>query len=458
MILLLPLAISWIGALILSRLDGRQTWVGRFAGLILTLSLASGVWLANTVVRQGPVEIVAGGWERGVGITLRADYLGVIFIVLANALLLVALLYERLSGVSERKFPALIAFLAAGMTGIFLTADAFNFYVFFEISMTAAFVLSSYGQQPREVRDTFTFVVTNLLGSTLFLGGVVGLYRLTGTLDMRGISVWVNTAEPTAVILVSSLIFVAFSIKLGLFPFHFWLPSVYQGVQPVVAAVLSGVLANIGSYGLLRFGIGILRRELLFAAPILFVIGAASILYGAILANSRRTLVETLAYSSISQAGYIVLALVMGGSVGYAAAVLYTIINAVNKTLLFLASGSRGWLVGAAVAIGAFSTVGLPPAIGFFGKAALFQAGMSSSQPVLALLVIFLGSGLSFVYMFQIYQRRFWGLSDTQIASPLSSRLLLLFVAGVVLLLGIWPDPLIQISQFAVQGFPRGVP
>lgn len=457
--LLLPLAINWIGAVLLFPLDGRRRWVKWLAAVILSASLASASWLAREAFRNRTLSTVIGGWEEGVGITLSADPLGITFVVLANFLLLVTIIYEDLYEVEERAFPSLVLFLAAGLNGLFLTRDAFNFYVFFEISMTASFILATYGQEPREVRDALTFLVTNLIGSALFLSGVVGLYRLTGTLDMGEISIWVATAEPTSVILVSALIFVAMSVKLGLFPFHFWLPAVYRGLRPVSAAILSGVLANIGSYGLLRFGVGMLALELQFAAPLLSIIGAASIVYGAFLALSRRTLRETLAYSSISQAGYILLAIVLGSPLGYSAAVLYTIINAVNKTMLFLATGLRGWLVGVVVAIGAFSVAGIPPAVGFFGKTALFRAGADSGSPALALGVMFLGSALSIIYMFQIYQRRFWiPESENERPSPLRMRLLLLFLAVVVLGLGVWPEPLLQVSSFAIQVLTREVP
>ena len=102
--------------------------------------------------------------------------------------------------------------------------------------------------------------------------------------------------------------FVAFSVKLGLFPFHFWLPTVYTGARPAVAAILSGGLANIGAYGLLRFGAEMLPRELELAAIALIVIGCASILYGGVLAVSRRTASEMLAYSAIGQVGYVLVA------------------------------------------------------------------------------------------------------------------------------------------------------
>ena len=458
MIVILPLAINWLTAIILTPLDGRRHWVDRIGMLGLLGSLLASIWLAVTVFDTGPIEFIVGGWDHGIGIRLRADALGVIYLLLANALLLFALAYEERAQVQERAFPALVLFLATGLNGLFLTGDAFNFYVFFEIAMTASFVLVSYGQGPREVRDALIFTVINLLGSVFFLGGVTGLYHVTGTLDMEMIATRIDTVEPASVIMIAILIFVAFSLKLGLFPFHFWLPAVYSGIRPVSAAILSGVLANIGSYGLIRFGADILPAELRFGAPVLLLLGMTSVFYGALLAISRSNEREVLAYSSISQAGYILIALSVGGGVGIAAAILYSAINALNKTLLFMTSGLRGRGVGAAFLVGAFSVAGLPPAVGFFGKAALFQSGITADSLGFVSLVL-LGSALSFVYMFRTFQRSFWKTGPEEEQAGFSPRLFVVMVlAGAVLLLGLWPESLLAVTNLAAAGLTGEIP
>jgi multicomponent Na+:H+ antiporter subunit D len=458
MIVILPLAINWLTAIILTPLDGRRHWVDRIGMLGLLGSLLASIWLAVTVFDTGPIEFIVGGWDQGIGIRLRADALGVIYLLLANALLLFALAYEERAQVQERAFPALVLFLATGLNGLFLTGDAFNFYVFFEIAMTASFVLVSYGQGPREVRDALIFTVINLLGSVFFLGGVTGLYHVTGTLDMEIIATRIDTVEPASVIVIAILIFVAFSLKLGLFPFHFWLPAVYRGIRPVSAAILSGVLANIGSYGLIRFGADILPAELRFGAPVLLLLGMTSVFYGALLAISRSNEREVLAYSSISQAGYILIALSVGGGVGIAAAILYSAINALNKTLLFMTSGLRGRGSGAAFLVGAFSVAGLPPAVGFFGKAALFQSGITAGSLGFVTLVL-LGSALSFVYMFRTFQRSFWKNGPEEEQAGFSPRLFVVMVlASAVLLLGLWPESLLAVTNLAAAGLTGEIP
>jgi multicomponent Na+:H+ antiporter subunit D len=342
--------------------------------------------------------------------------------------------------------------VAAGLTGLFLTGDAFNFYVFFEISMTASFVLTGYREEDYQVRGAFVFAVVNLLGSVVFLVGIASLYSITGSLDMRVIGERTDVLEPSSVIAVAALIFAAFCLKLGLFPFHFWLPAVYVGSHAPVAAILSGALANIGSYGLLRFGGGILPRELEFGSTAVLVLGTASIIYGALQAISRRDTSEVMAYSAIGQVGYVLLALGVGGPAGYAAAVLYSVVNSLNKGVVFLAAGLRGPLVGGAFAVGAFSIAGVPPAAGFVGKIAVFKAAIAEdSLPVSLALVglIFLGGALSFLYSFQVYQRRFMRPRREGKPSPRSARFLVSALAALVVLLGLWPEPLVSLSEAA---------
>lgn len=460
-LLVLPAGIPWLLAAVLALLDGRRLWVGLLAAAGLGASFVSLVLLAFEVLRERPVEVVAGGWREGLGISLRADALGVTFAAVSVGVILACLLYEVSLGVRWRAFPALVLLVAAGLNGLFLTGDAFNFYVFFEISMTASFVLASYREKDYQVRAAFIFAVVNLLGSVVFLIGIAALYTITGSLDMQVISARAEGLEPRSVIVIAAVIFAAFCLKLGLFPFHFWLPAVYVGSHAPIAAILSGALANIGSYGLLRFGAGILPRELELGAAAVMILGAASIIYGGLQAISRRDTSEVMAYSAIGQVGYILLALGVGGPVGYAAAVLYAVVNSLNKGVIFLSAGLRGPLVGGAFAVGAFSVAGVPPAAGFVGKIAVFKAALAEGSLLVSLALvalIFVGSALSFLYSFQVYQRRFMrpNAGAARKPSPSFARLLVAVLAAFVVLVGLWPEPLVYVSEAAAAVLVEG--
>jgi multicomponent Na+:H+ antiporter subunit D len=448
----LALAVPFIAAIVLSALDGRRAWAGRLAAVLLAGHVAVLAVLVAKVFSDGPIETVSGGWPAGVGIVLRADALGAVFALLTSIVLLCALLHETSDGIRLRSFPALVLALDAGLTGLFLTADVFSFYVFFELAMVAAYVITATGEDRRHLGAAFIFAVVNLVGTFVFLLGIAGLYHVTGTLAMDQIADRILEVEPASALLIAVLFFVAFGVKLGLFPFHFWLPPVYVGARPAVAAILSGALANIGAYGLLRFGAGVLPEQLAAGSTVLIVIGTMSIIYGAIQAIARRSTAEVLAYSAIGQAGYVILAIGIGGAVGFAAAVLYAVVNSLNKTLLFLAGGLRGWLVGGAFAIGALSVAGVPPAAGYLGKLGLIESGLEpgGAGAVALVALIVLGGLLSFVYMFQAYQYNFWrGDREDQESLPRvgGARAVTAFVAAGIVVLGLWPEPLVAIGR-----------
>jgi multicomponent Na+:H+ antiporter subunit D len=451
--LTLSLLIPWASGMVLVLLDGRRRLVGWLAVAALAANLVALVVLAVSVDSSGAVTLTTGYWPAGVGITLRADALGVLFALLSSLALLAAAVHEVLEGVRERVFPGLVVLLATGLSGVFVTGDLFNFYVFFELAMTASYVLAAYGGARGELGSALVFAAVNLLGTVVFLLSVAGVYRVTGTLNMAEIGQRMDGVDPNAAVLIAVGFFIAFSVKLGLFPFHFWLPTVYTEARPAAAAILSGGVANIGVYGVLRFGSELLPRELELTATALIVIGCASIVYGGVLAVSRRSASEMLAYSAIGQVGYILLAIGVGGTVGLAAAILYAVVNALNKTLLFLAARMRGALVGAAFAIGALSVVGMPPAAGFVGKLELFRAAADS--PVLIAL-IFLGGALSFVYAFQVYQYDFWRGERAGPTRGWPQQVVVAALALLVLGAGLWPEPLLALSRDAAQALPGG--
>jgi len=462
--LIAPLAVYWIGGLLLMLADGRKRSIGYLALGFLFVGTLATIQLTRTVLDVGKIEVVAGNWPPGIGITLRADSLGVVFALTSSLVILVAYAYELAGSIDTRSFPALSLFLATGLTGLFLTGDAFNFYVFFEIAMVASYILVAYGEERRQFRAAVVFAVVNLLGSVLFLMGIVSLYHVTGTLDMAVIAGRMATVEENPSLVAGTLLFVALGVKLGIFPFHFWLPAVYTGVHASVAAMLSGALATIGAYGLLRIGAGMLPRVLELSIPVIIVLGLASIVYGGILAVSRHDPSAVIAYSSIGQVGYILIAVAIGGNLGFAAAILFTIVNSANKTLLFLAGDQSSRAAGIAYAVGGLSVAGIPLALGFWSKAALLQTTIIADdewERIALTAVIVVGGILSILYMFQSYGRTFWHATGALNGTPAvrTRTAIILVLAAAIVALGLWPEPLIALSDLASTTLiPRSTP
>lgn len=453
----IALAAAWIPGVALAALDGRRRGVGWGGVAALAGQLALLIALAATVLGGAVQETVAGDWPAGIGIHLRADALGVVFAVLSVTVLLAALAAEVSDGVRTRSFPALVLLMATGLTGLFLTADVFSFYVFFELSMICAYALTSIGDSPRQVGAGLVLAVVNLLGSFLFLLGVAALYHVTGTLEYGAVAERLSRVEPTSAALIGGVFFVAFAVKLGLFPFHFWLPAVYASSRPAVAALLSGALANIAAYGLLRFGAELLPGPLRLGAAALTVLGLASIVYGGVQAISRRDAAEVLAYSAVAQSGYIIVAIALGGAVGLAAATAFAIANALSKALLFLGVGHRGPLMALAFAAGALSVAGIPPTAGFVGKLAVFRSGLEDGGAVIVTLLV-LGSALSLLYMFQSYQHDIWRERGNDVRPSAGHRAAVALLLAAVVALGLWPEPLLAAGDEAAAALGRGEP
>jgi multicomponent Na+:H+ antiporter subunit D len=440
-----PIFLVWAGALALVFLDGRRRLVGWAGAGVLAAAIAAAVRLALRVRGEGALTLTTGGWPAGIGITLRADALGLTFVLVSLVVLAAALLYQLAAGRPARRFPGLVLFMATGLSGMFLTADAFNFYVFFEVAMASAFAMTTEARSAREVRAALLFVVLNVLGSALFLMAIGGLYHITGTLDMAAAGAMLAGTEAPNAAGIGALMLAAFSLKLGLFPFHVWLPDVYRDLRPEVAAVFSGALANIGSYGLLRFGGEVMPGALRDAGALLVALGAASILYGALMAAAARSVNSVLAYSSIGQAGYVLVAVALSTPAGFGAALVYAIVVPLNKAALFLSAGLRTATARAAFGAAALSMAGVPPFAGFSAKLLLLESGADASA-WLALAVIVVGSALTFLYMFSAFQRTYWA-AGTRGRTPVVAGAVLAVLVIALAVGGAWPAGLVALGE-----------
>lgn len=406
MIALLPLVISWLSAPVLLLLDGRRPTVAWFAFAVLCTVTVLDLALLSAMVWEGrpPYTVVAGGWAVGPGIRLRVDGVSLFFGAVCAFVLAAVAAHEALGNVRSPSFPALILFVCAGLHGAFFTGDLFNFYVFFEVSVVTSFALAAYGYGREEVRGAFIYIVANLLGSALFLVGIAVVYHTAGSLDL---SVLAQRDRETQGIhpLGAALLFAALSLKLGLFPLHGWVPVLYSHSQPAVAAVMSGALINIGAYGLLRIGLNAAEGSRADGAVLLFTLGAVAIVYGALLASRRRTPAEIIAYASIAQAGYLVLALGAGGRAGAAAALLVVLSGSIEKAAMFLSQESRGTARALSALIGALGVAGLPFTLGLLAKIELFRAAVLAPYGAWLVGVIVIGTGFLFVATLHFWER-----------------------------------------------------
>lgn len=375
---LVPWALGWLLAVLWLALDGRRRLVAWGAVLLLGLLLASDLALLAqlSLSDASALELTTGGFPEGIGIRLHVGVLQAYFGALCSAVLLAAMVHELGRGVCARLFPGLVLMLSSALHGAFYTRDLFNFYAFFELAMASSFALAYAGQHASEVRGAFVYVAINILGSVLFLMGVAATYHAAGTLDFAQLAERLERGRHSETFVPAALMFTALSLKLGLFPFHGWVPVIYTHARPAVAAMMAGALTNLGAYGLLSLGMALFPHARETAAPVLLVLGATATLYGSLVAFQRERAADVAAYAAIVHAGYLVLALGIGGREGTLALLLIALSGSLDKSAMFLSLEARSARRGGISLVAACSLAGLPLTIGFISKVTVFEAAL----------------------------------------------------------------------------------
>jgi multicomponent Na+:H+ antiporter subunit D len=470
-LLVAPILFPLAGALVAAVVQGR---VGAWVAVIVSGVVAAidGVVL-YAALDHGPLVYQVGGWQPPQGIVLVADRFSASLALTASIVGLASALHTFLAGAEaarRRLFHPFFLLLLMALSGVFLTGDLFNLYVFMELVILSSIVLVAMAGRPVTVEATFKYAVISAIGSTMLLTSIALVYAATGTLTLADIARQVQQGpEMPLWPVTAALMLAAFLLKGAIFPFHFWQPDAHSAAPASVSAMLSGVLVKVGFYGVVRMS------TLLFpgtpAMAILAPLGGVSALFGAVAALANPDLKRLLAYSTISNMGLILLAFGWGGPAGITAAVVHTVNHALVKGSLFLAGGyiaeqldehdmhRIGGLAqmtpgGAAVfGMGALALAGLPPFGVFVGKFALFQAGFSA-QDTLLLVVAAVASTLGIAYSLRAFLLVLWGKTPPWVVSRWRDQMAggrgfvaPLLLAAVSLLLGIWPGPLTALGS-----------
>ena len=366
----------------------------RVLGLAAILGLnAIALALLHTATTQGPEAYFLGDWPAPFGIVLVLDRLSALMVALLAALALPVALYAIGSGWDAKgaHFHPLFQFLLMGIGGAFLTGDAFNLFVFFEVLLIASYGLMIHGGGEARTRAGLHYVAFNLLGSALFLFALGLLYATTGTLNMADLAVKLpDLPEGDAALLRTAavMLFLVFAIKGALVPLHFWLPSTYANA-PGVTAALFAIMTKVGAYATLRFASLVFPPDLPATGLILptFLLPAALLTLGlgAIGTLGAATLPRLAAFAGIASMGTVFLALAQMSPIANAAALFYLVHSTLATALIFLVadllSRRRAHLrldtpanitqpgpTGALYFAAAIALAGLPPLSGFPGK------------------------------------------------------------------------------------------
>jgi multicomponent Na+:H+ antiporter subunit D len=415
--------------------------LGSVAHLIAALLLLWSVWHYGIFASQ------VGDWPAPFGITLVADLLSAIMTVLAALMGLTVVVYSLGSMDRSREsygYYAFFHFLLMGVSGVFLTGDLFNLYVWFEVMLMSSFVLLALGGEKHQLEGAIKYVTLNLISSAFFLTALGILYGMLGTLNMADLSRQISDGMHAGVISTLSMLFlVAFGIKSALFPLFFWLPASYHTPPVAVSAIFAGLLTKVGVYTLIRVFSLLFAVDIAYTHTIILVIAGLTMVTGVLGAMAQNEFRRILSFHIISQVGYMVLGLGLFTPLALAGSIFYIMHHIIVKTNLFLVSGvarrlqgsyqldSLGGLYQKAPAltvvfsISAFSLAGIPPLSGFWAKLILVKASLDMTAYVIAATA--LGVGLLTLFsMAKIWAAAFWGTPPQTTAATQESAYLTL--------------------------------
>lgn len=458
--IVIPLAMAALMPLV-SRL-----WKG-LPDILGTLTMAVTLGLGLSQIR-----LISAGhrilWDAGaLGLPLKAglmmDGFSLLLIITISLISLFACIYsinymEHYG--AKGSYYALFLLMVAGMNGLVLTVDLFSMYVFLEVAAVASYALVAFGRKHDEVEAAFKYLMLSVVATTGILLAMSFLYLMTGTMNLRDLALLAGSGLDLRLIgLCLALFLMGFGLKAAMVPFHAWLPDAHPSAPAPISAMLSGVLIKVsGIYALVRVVYGVFGLPAQ-VSQVMIWLGVASMVIGAVIALGQNDFKRMLAYSSISQIGYIVTGLAIGTPLGIMGALFHLFNHATFKSLLFLDAGATEYatgtrdlsklggmghklpITGLTTTIGTFSIAGIPPFNGFWSKLLIVVALVEANHVGVAAIAI--GTSVLTLWYFLLMQRKaFFGKLvagfDRVKEAPFFMSLSLLCLAALCLLVGLF--------------------
>jgi multicomponent Na+:H+ antiporter subunit D len=416
--------------------------VGKLSPRLLPDILANAVFAALLVVAllAGPSLVGQGaGFQpliflgETLNIHMALDGLS-LFMLLAISLVglcigLYSVKYMEHYG-NKPAYYSLLLIMLAGMNGLVLVTDLFQVYLFLEVAAVASYALVAYGLGHDELEASFKYLMLSAVASALIVISVTLLFGLTGSLEFSAVARELGgLGQPLAAGLCAALFLAGFGLKAALIPFHAWLPDAHPSAPAPISAALSGLLIKVsGVYALTRIFFKVFGMTPALS-NVLMILGVVSMVVAALLALGQKDIKRMLAYSSISQVGYIVLGIGLGTPLGILGGLFHLLNHALAKSLLFLNSGSIQMAAGtrdlgemsglskkmpvtaATTLVGSLSIAGVPPLNGFWSKLIIIVALVQAGRFGFALAAV-LASVLTLWYYLIIQRRAFFGKPD----------------------------------------------
>jgi multicomponent Na+:H+ antiporter subunit D len=408
----------------------RPAWI--VAMVVAWGSFASACTILNRVIRHGTISYAEGGWRAPWGIELRIDLLNALVLLVVTGICAVVLaasprsLDQEIWPEHHSKFYALYLLCMTGLAGMTVTGDAFNIFVFLEISSLSSYALIAQGSTRRALTSSIQYLVMGTIGGTFILLGIGMLYMVTGTLNIADMAAQLAAVGPNRTVLVAlACVGIGTGIKLAVFPLHIWLPNAYTYAPAIVTAFLAATATKVAYYVLVRFIYSIFGAKLAFGDlhldSVLMPLAIAAMFAGSIVAIFQDNIKRLLAYSSVAQIGYMLLGLSLASVSGLTGGLVHLFNHALMKSGLFLVmaavllrTGSTRieamaglgrrmpWTMAAFVVAG-LSIIGVPLTVGFVSKWYLVTGAIEAGLWPVAVLIL-LSSLLALIYVWRVVE------------------------------------------------------
>lgn len=476
MILALPIILHLLASLIML-LFWKKHKIQRVISIIAgVFSIIISLLIIIDVLDVKISVLQVGGWQAPFGITLVADLLSAVMVLITSIVGTAVSVYSYSTIDKKREkfgFHPLVQFLLLGVNGAFLTGDLFNLYVWFEVLLISSFVLLTLGGKKQQLAAAIKYVTLNIIASTFFLAGTGIIYGLTGSLNMADVSVKIGQVTNTGIVdMVSVFFIIAFGIKSAVFPLFFWLPASYHTPPISIAAIFAGLLTKVGVYSYIRVFTLIFSGNTEFTGAIILFIAGFTMFTGVLGAASQMDIRKILSFHIISQIGYMMMGIGLFSSLALAGAIFYIIHHIIVKTNLFLISGIINKLkgtydltrlgglytafpiLGLIFLIPALSLAGIPPLSGFWAKFIVIKAGIDLESYIMVIVALLTGIFTIFS-MIKIWNEAFWKdqVSDNQVEikelsllAKLSLFAPVLILALFTIIIGLYPEPFVNFA------------
>ena len=463
------------------------TWV--FAMLVCLVTLGMSGALLSQVLQDGVISYALGGWVAPWGIEYRVDTVNAFVLLLVSVIGTAVLFYappsvaDEVSGEQHYLFYAAYLLCLTGLLGITITGDAFNVFVFLEISSLSSYALIAMGQNRRALTASYQYLIMGTLGATFIVIGIGLMYMMTGTLNMADLAERLPASFETRTAMVAfAFLTVGMLIKLAMFPMHMWLPNAYCYAPSVVTAFLAATATKVSIYVFLRFTFTVWGTEFVFEKLNLdvFLVPLALIgIYVASIAAIYQTNVKRLlAYSSVAQIGYMMLGVGLVSVTGLTGGIVHLFNHALMKGALFLVVGCVVLRVGsaeladwkglgrrmpvtmAAFVLGGLGLIGVPLTVGFISKWYLILAALEKGWWPVALLAL-ISSLLAVIYVWRVVETAYFQKpeGDTAIKeAPLQMQISMWVLILATLYFGISTDLTAGVARQAAEGLLGVVP